>query len=137
MDWVFAGPVSGFFPYFNILTILSVPFLLVISIRRVWGKRYLELPGPKQLPFIGRVHDLPLECTWLKLKEWADQYGPIYRTNIVGFTFVVVSNEAIVEELLVKRAKIHSDRPRMPSVIDSKSTNGSMEYLPLMGNNST
>jgi hypothetical protein len=37
--------------------------------------------------------------------------------------------------LLVKRAKIYSDRPQIRSLFDAKSTDGSMEYLPLMGKN--
>jgi cytochrome P450 len=95
----------------------------------------LSLPGPKQLPFIGRVHDLPVKHMWLKFAEWADIYGPIYYTSMFGTEFVVVSDESIAEELLVKRAKYNSDRPMMRSVTDSKSSEGGMEYLPLMGKN--
>jgi hypothetical protein len=94
------------------------------------------LPGPALLPWIGRIHDLPIEYMWLKFKEWADIYGPIYRTKMLGANFIIVSDEAIAEELLVKRAKVNSDRPRIQSLFDSKSTFGSMEYLPLMGKNS-
>lgn len=93
------------------------------------------LPGPTLLPFIGRVHDLPINFMWIKFKEWADIYGPIYQTEMLGTKFIIVSDEKIAEELLVKRAKIFSDRPAVPSLFDSKSTHGSMEYLPLMGKN--
>lgn len=95
----------------------------------------LELPGPKLLPLIGRIHDLPIQHMWIKFKEWADIYGPIYRTEMLGTKFIIVSDEKIIEELLVKRAKYNSDRPAVPSLFDSKSTHGSMEYLPLMGKN--
>jgi Cytochrome P450 len=95
-----------------------------------------SLPGPRQFPFIGRVHDLPVSYMWLKFKEWADEYGPIYYTSMFGSVFIVVSDEGVAEELLVKRAKYNSDRPQMRSVTDSKSTDGGMEYLPLMGKNS-
>lgn len=94
-----------------------------------------RLPGPTLMPFIGRVHDLPVQYMWLKLKEWADIYGPIYYTEMFGSKFVVISGEEVAEELLVKRAKFNSDRPQMRSVTDSKSTEGGMEYLPLMGRN--
>jgi len=94
-----------------------------------------ELPGPTLVPFIGRIHDLPINFMWLKFKEWADVYGPIYRTEMLGAKFIIVSDEKIAEELLVKRAKINSDRPAVRSLFDSKSTHGSMEYLPLMGKN--
>lgn len=93
------------------------------------------LPGPRLVPFIGRIHDLPIQYMWLKFKEWADVYGPIYYTEMLGAKFVIISDEKIAEELLVKRAKFNSDRPRMMSVTDSKSTDGGMEYLPLMGRN--
>lgn len=94
-----------------------------------------SLPGPKNFPFIGRVHDLPVQYMWHKFKEWADEYGPIYYTSMFGAEFIIVSDEEIAEELLVKRAKYNSDRPRMQSVTDSKSSEGGMEYLPLMGKN--
>jgi hypothetical protein len=94
-----------------------------------------ELPGPTLIPLIGRIHDLPIQYMWLKFKEWADIYGPIYKTEMLGAKFIIVSDEVIAEELLVKRAKIYSDRPMVRSLFDSKSTHGSMEYLPLMGKN--
>ncbi|KAK5145100.1 hypothetical protein LTR04_001400 [Oleoguttula sp. CCFEE 6159] len=95
----------------------------------------LEFPGPALIPWVGRIHDLPIDYMWLKFKEWADIYGPIYKTRMLGATFIVISDEKMAEELLVKRAKIYSDRPQIRSLFDSKSTHGSMEYLPLMGRN--
>jgi hypothetical protein len=58
-----------------------------------------------------------------------------YLTDIMGVKILVVTDEAVAEELMVKRAKHNSDRPMIRSLVDSKSTNGSMEYLPLMGRN--
>lgn len=120
---------------FGFLTCCSVFYL--ICYRHIPRKASLcELPGPKLVPFIGRIHDLPIQYMWLKFKEWADQYGPVYRTKMLDTLFIVVSDESIAEELLVRRAKINSDRPGVKSLFDSKSTSGSMEYLPLMGRNS-
>ncbi|KAF1960611.1 cytochrome P450 [Byssothecium circinans] len=93
------------------------------------------IPGPKLIPWVGRVHDLPIEHMWLKFKEWSDTYGPIYRTKMLGANFVIISDESIAEDILVKRGKINSDRPQIRSLFDPKSTHGSMEYLPLMGRN--
>lgn len=53
-----------------------------------------------------------------------------------GKKLLVLTKESIVEDLLVKRHEIYSDRPSMQSLNDSKSTYGNMEYLPLMGKNS-
>ncbi|KAL7625940.1 hypothetical protein AAE478_002709 [Parahypoxylon ruwenzoriense] len=97
-----------------------------------------RIPGPTLLPYIGRIHDLPIKFMWLKFKEWADQYSGtngFYFTEMLGAKFLVVTDEKVAEELLVKRAKYNSDRPMIKSLFDSKSTGGSMEYLPLMGRN--
>ncbi|KAJ4361378.1 hypothetical protein N0V95_001889 [Ascochyta clinopodiicola] len=93
------------------------------------------LPGPALIPWVGRIHDLPIDFMWLKFKEWADMYGPIYRTKMLGANFVIIADESIAEDILVKRAKVYSDRPEIKSLFDAKSTYGSMEYLPLMGKN--
>lgn len=94
-------------------------------------------PGPTLIPYIGRIHDLPIQLMWLKFKEWADTYGSggFYRTEMLGTKFFIITNEKIAEDLLVRRAKYNSDRPQVRSLFDSKSSHGSMEYLPLMGRN--
>lgn len=117
------------------VVLLAFFIISVLNKRSTNKARDDELPGPTLIPFIGRVHDLPIQYMWLKFKEWADVYGPIYRTEMLGAKFVVISDETIAEELLVKRGKFNSDRPQVPSLFDSKSTHGSMEYLPLMGRN--
>ncbi|KAI1747881.1 cytochrome P450 [Xylaria castorea] len=97
-----------------------------------------KVPGPTLIPYLGRIHDLPITFTWLKFYEWANQYSGVngfYIIEIFGTSILVVTDEAVAEELMVKRAKYNSDRPEIRSIFDSKSTDGSMEYLPLMGKN--
>ncbi|KAK7996093.1 hypothetical protein PG991_015560 [Apiospora marii] len=91
-------------------------------------------PGPTQLPWIGRIHDLPIELMWLRFKEWADIHAVngFYRTTMLGANFVIVTDEKVAEDLLVRRARTNSDRPVIRSLFNNKS---SMEYLPLMGRN--
>jgi hypothetical protein len=123
-----------------VVVVALVGFVLVsllnaLQSRQAWKNKATEPPGPALVPWVGRVHDLPIEYMWLKFKEWADTYGPIYRTQMMGDNFLIVTDEKIAEDLLVKRAKIYSDRPQIRSLFDPKSTDGSMEYLPLMGKN--
>jgi hypothetical protein len=95
-------------------------------------------PGPIQIPLLGRIHDLPIKFMWLKFYEWSQIHGKetgFYRTEMLGAKFIVVSDEKVAEDLLVKRAKYNSDRPLVKSLFDSKSTDGGMAYLPLMGKN--
>lgn len=77
-------------------------------------------PGPTQFPLIGRVHDLPRTSAWLKFKEWADKYGPIYQTSMMGQKFVIVSDEEIAKELLHKKADQLSGRAQIRALLDHK-----------------
>jgi hypothetical protein len=125
------------------LTLLALGAAIVGCLAYHLLKAYREIndpkspPGPVQLPYVGRIHDLPIEFMWIKLKEWGDVYAKagFYRTTMLGANFLVLTDEKIAEELLVKKAKFNSDRPVIRSLFDSKSTYGSMEYLPLMGKN--
>ncbi|GAB1319838.1 Cytochrome P450 monooxygenase psoD [Madurella fahalii] len=92
------------------------------------------LPGPRNLPFIGRVHDIPADGAWLKFYEWSKQYGPIYQMEIFGTVHVWISSEAVAHDLLSKRALIYSDRPMIPNLPDNR-TSGN--YLALLGRTET
>lgn len=66
---------------------------------------------------------------WKKFKEWADIHGPIYQTSMAGQNFVIVSDETIAEELLIKRGHIYSGRPQIRALFGHKTGIG---YLALM-----
>jgi hypothetical protein len=127
----------------QLLTALLLGGVVLVAAAIHFFKVYNEindpsgLPGPTQIPYIGRIHDLPIDYMWLKFKEWGDRYatGGLYRTEMLGAKFIIITNEGVAEDLLVKRAKFNSDRPQIRSLFDSKSEHGSMEYLPLMGRN--
>ncbi|EPS45068.1 hypothetical protein H072_1058 [Dactylellina haptotyla CBS 200.50] len=72
-------------------------------------------PGPKGLPLLGNVSDLPPPGVpewrhWLKFK---DLYGPISSITIFGQTIIVIHDREIVSELLEKRSAKFSERPHM------------------------
>ncbi|KAL2132270.1 hypothetical protein VTI74DRAFT_3984 [Chaetomium olivicolor] len=103
----------------------AIPSLLYSLVKQLlsWNKSIepkARFPGPQQFPIVGRVHDLPRFSLWLKFKEWADIYGPIYYTKALNQPFIIVSDEKIAEELLVKRGNIYSGRPQIRSLIRHK-----------------
>jgi hypothetical protein len=72
-------------------------------------------PGPKGLPLLGNVNDLPkpgvLECHhWLQHKE---QYGEISSITVLGQTFIIINDAQLALELLRDRAQAHAARPHM------------------------
>ncbi|KAK4225066.1 putative cytochrome P450 E-class, group I [Podospora fimiseda] len=125
---------------------MALPYTLIIlvSIALVAVNRYLSrkrlppgskhLPGPRNIPFIGRVHDVPEKASWVKFYEWSKVYGPIYKQEIFGKVHVWISSEKIAHELLAKKASIYSDRPQIPNLPDNR-TSG--DYLALLGSTET
>lgn len=79
-------------------------------------KHVLPLPpGPKGLPLLGNLNDLPkpgtLECHhWLTHK---DLYGPLSSITVLGQTFVIINDAEMALELLRNRANVNSGRPTM------------------------
>ncbi|KAH8678862.1 cytochrome P450 [Tricladium varicosporioides] len=122
------------------IQLLAVLVLLIV-VYGIWQRKQKtlppgvrRLPGPKGLPFIGRVHDVPSEATWLKFWEWSKEYGPIYQMEIFGTVHVWIASEQIANDLMAKRGSIYSDRPTIPNLPDNR-TSG--DYLPLLGRNDT
>lgn len=118
-----------------IIIYLAVPSLLFSAIGQIlsWRKRTPavknKIPGPTQFPVVGRVHDINRYAFWKDLKKWADQYGPVYRTSMMGQEFIIISQQSIAEELLVKRGHIYSGRAQIRALYDHKN---SPAYLALM-----
>ncbi|KAI1178719.1 cytochrome P450 [Nemania sp. FL0916] len=114
---------------------LALPSILLQAIRQFLLRRKIIvgspriIPGPRQFPIVGRVHDLDRFCMWKKFKEWADIYGPIYRTSMMGQQFIIIGDEKIAEELLIKRGNKYAGRPQIRALFDHKTGPG---YVALM-----
>ncbi|KAJ8091918.1 hypothetical protein PM082_024152 [Marasmius tenuissimus] len=63
-------------------------------------------PGPTKLPVIGNLLQLPKMRQWVKFREWALEYGPIYHLKAGSDHLVVLNAPEATEELLVKKNKI-------------------------------
>lgn len=102
---------------------VALPGFLFSAVRRLISRRTKpkgRFPGPRLFPLVGRVHDVPRFSLWLKFKEWADQYGPIYYLRIADQRFIIVTDQQIADELLNKRGNIYSGRPQIRSLINHK-----------------
>ncbi|RDW86505.1 cytochrome P450 [Aspergillus mulundensis] len=70
-------------------------------------------PGPKPLPLIGNIHQLPKSLQWLHLYHWSKKYGPIMHLSMGGKPLIILSTHQAAHDLLNKRSSRYSDRPRM------------------------
>jgi hypothetical protein len=66
---------------------LALAFIYILArLARADGGRQLPLPpGPKGLPIIGNLLDIPQEKPWLVYNEWADRYGRFPPSHIAFF----------------------------------------------------
>ncbi|KAL4906223.1 hypothetical protein BDW74DRAFT_190243 [Aspergillus multicolor] len=84
---------------------------LLISLSR--GSSSPLPPGPKPLPLIGNIHQLPKSLQWLHLYHWSKKYGPIMHLSMGGKPLIILSTHQAAHDLLNKRSSRYSDRPRM------------------------
>ncbi|RPD81994.1 CyP450 monooxygenase [Lentinus tigrinus ALCF2SS1-7] len=68
-------------------------------------------PGPRPLPIVGNLFDIPKRHPWRIYKELSKQYGKITSFQAMGQTLVVIDDPAIAVELLEKRSTVYSSRP--------------------------
>lgn len=70
-------------------------------------------PGPKPLPLIGNLHQVPKSLQWFHFYHWSRQYGPVMHLSMAGQPLVLLSTNQTAQDLLSRRSAQYSDRPRM------------------------
>ncbi|KAJ6534385.1 cytochrome P450 [Mycena capillaripes] len=80
---------------------------------RLCGKvrRSLLPPGPKALPFVGNLFDVPAQQEWLAFLDMSRKYdSDIISLDLMGDTVIVLNSSASVDALLEDKSAIYSDR---------------------------
>ncbi|KAH9067504.1 cytochrome P450 [Lactarius vividus] len=71
-------------------------------------------PGPKRIPIIGNLLNMPSREEWVTYKMWSDQYGSdVVHVDVLGTHMVIVNSAKAANELFDKRSSIYSDRPSL------------------------
>ncbi|KAF3902278.1 hypothetical protein ABW20_dc0107053 [Dactylellina cionopaga] len=99
----------------------------------IFGPKKLPLPpGPKGLPIIGNIFDLPPPGTaeWKHWAKFKDIYGPIISVNVLGKTIIVIHDKKMASELLEKRSAKFSSRPEMFFAAEMCGHKTSMSFQP-------
>ncbi|KAJ7108017.1 cytochrome P450 [Mycena crocata] len=76
-------------------------------------------PGPRKLPLIGNVFDIPAAHPWETYMAWSKEYDTdILHLNLAGTSLVVLSSVEATQALLEKRSAMYSDRARLPMITE-------------------
>ncbi|KAJ7923834.1 cytochrome P450 [Mycena leptocephala] len=83
-------------------------------------------PGPRGLPFVGNVLDVPTTHHWLKFAELGNVWGNISSLTVFGQTMVIVNSVEVAEDLMDARGADCSDRPVMQMAGELSGFNNSL-----------
>lgn len=70
-------------------------------------------PGPKGLPIIGNIWDLPPPeiSEWQHWLKFKDLYGPISSITVMGQTYVIIHDREAASDIMSKMSLKTSNRP--------------------------
>ncbi|THV07132.1 cytochrome P450 [Dendrothele bispora CBS 962.96] len=70
-------------------------------------------PGPRAWPIIGNILDIPRKSPWKVYARWSEDNGSeMLHLKLPGASILFLNSHRTVQDLLVKRSAIYSDRPQ-------------------------
>ncbi|KAF9219295.1 cytochrome P450 [Gyrodon lividus] len=87
-------------------------------------------PGPKPLPFIGNLCDIPLKDEATTYSEWAKKHGDLVYVNVMGHRLLFINSPQIANDLFEKRSLNYSDRNQLPMINDLMGWDWSFGHMP-------
>ncbi|KAF5372608.1 hypothetical protein D9758_005196 [Tetrapyrgos nigripes] len=103
-------------------------FLFVFSWR---SKNSLPYPpGPKGLPIVGNLFDMPKEKDWITYAKWGDLYGGLISLRVFGMTFIIINSAEVAVDILEKQNSKTSDRPIVPMASDLVGWRNATGFMP-------
>ncbi|KAI5889746.1 cytochrome P450 [Schizophyllum commune H4-8] len=88
-------------------------------------------PGPRKLPLVGNLFNMPRSFEWEKYTEWAKEFdSDIIHLSVPGQSIVVLNTYDACVEILEKRSRMYSSRPVLPMVGDIMKMDSSPILMP-------
>ncbi|KAF8960141.1 cytochrome P450 [Flammula alnicola] len=103
------------------LTVVSLLLIYRLFFRKsdsTYGRLPLP-PGPRALPIIGNVLDMPTHHEWETYHKWCQELDTdILYLNVAGTSIVILDTRDVALELFEKRSSLYSGRQKMPMIND-------------------
>ncbi|KAJ8079583.1 hypothetical protein PM082_011170 [Marasmius tenuissimus] len=101
---------------FNVTNgLASVTFIIILALylrKTTFNHRSGRLPpGPKRLPLIGNLLQVPTKFEWQTYHKWCEELATdIIHLDALGLSIVVLDSIKAAQELVEKRSAIYSSR---------------------------
>ncbi|KAI0317639.1 cytochrome P450 [Amylostereum chailletii] len=79
-------------------------------------RRSLLPPGPRPLPVVGNLFDIPAVKPWVTYTSWGKKYGPISAVQVFGQSIIILNSVNVIKDLFERRGAFYSDRFSLPIV---------------------
>ncbi|KAF8961871.1 cytochrome P450 [Flammula alnicola] len=88
--------------------------LALVLLKKILSKSSAPLPpGPRKLPLLGNLLDLPTTQEWVTFAEWGQKWGDIVSVSVFGQQMIILNSAKTAIEMQDKKSSIYSDRPVM------------------------
>ncbi|ESK96459.1 cytochrome p450 [Moniliophthora roreri MCA 2997] len=116
----------------ELLIVAGVTLLSMVAIHYIqWIQEDKKLPpGPRRLPLLGNLLQVPVLRPYPKFREWAKEYGPVFSLRLGPQTVVVLNSPEAAHEILDNRARIYSSRAPPHVAHDIMSDGQRLVFLP-------
>ncbi|KZV90273.1 cytochrome P450 [Exidia glandulosa HHB12029] len=91
-------------------------------------------PGPRPIPLLGNIADIPVVKQWEAYRDLGTRYGPIVHLQVLYRHLVIVNDAEVASDLCEKRSAVYSGRPPLPMISDLMGWSwniGFMDYGPV------
>ncbi|KAF9817390.1 hypothetical protein IEO21_03444 [Rhodonia placenta] len=96
----------------DVLAIFLAVVVCIVGARWNRSKHRPLPPGPRGVPLLGNIFQIPLENQFKMFTDWGNIYGDVVYAQLFQQPLVIIGSLRAAQELMEKRGAIYSDRPR-------------------------
>ncbi|KAJ7257102.1 cytochrome P450 [Mycena rebaudengoi] len=101
---------------------LALVFSALLYFGLRWRRNRPKLPlppGPKKLPLVGNLLDIPREHQWEAYQRWSKELNSdIIHLDAAGTSIIVLSSMEAIRDLFELRSSLYSGRLRLPMLVE-------------------